>query len=75
MLLIFFLSFTAEHPWPFNDHLVIYVRHAGPGVMVGQAWQEGKELEQVPKKFCGEMLMVKYFAACGQWKEGCANSD
>ncbi|CAD5181018.1 unnamed protein product [Musa acuminata subsp. malaccensis] len=65
----------AEHPWPFNDHLVIYVRHAGPGVMVGQAWQEGKELEQVPKKLCGEILMVKYFAAGGQWKEGCAESD
>lgn len=48
-----------EHRWPFNDHLVIYIRHAGPGVLVGQAWQEGKDLEQVPKKFCGEILMVK----------------
>ncbi|KAI0504693.1 hypothetical protein KFK09_015646 [Dendrobium nobile] len=49
----------AKHPWPFNDHLVIYVRHAGPGVVVGQAWQEGNDLDQVPKKFCGEILMVK----------------
>jgi len=53
------ITLTVEHRWPFNDHLVIYVRHAGPGVLVGQAWQEGKDLEQVPKKFCGEMLMVK----------------
>ncbi|KAJ0984943.1 hypothetical protein J5N97_003299 [Dioscorea zingiberensis] len=52
----------AKHPWPFNDHLVIYIRHVGPGVSVGQAWQEGKELNQVPKKFCGDILMVKdYF--------------
>ncbi|PKA49183.1 hypothetical protein AXF42_Ash010868 [Apostasia shenzhenica] len=42
-----------KHPWPFNDHLVIYIRHVGPGVLVGQAWQEGRDLEQVPKKFCG----------------------
>ncbi|KAJ6847725.1 uncharacterized protein M6B38_276475 [Iris pallida] len=51
-----------EHRWPFDDHLVIYVRHAGPGVVVGQAWQEGKDLEQVPKKFCGEILMVKDYS-------------
>lgn len=50
---------TEEHRWPFDDHLVIYVRHGGPGVLVGQAWQEGKDLDQVPKKFCGEILMVK----------------
>ncbi|KAK1291787.1 hypothetical protein QJS10_CPB17g00114 [Acorus calamus] len=49
----------AIHPFPFDDHLAIYIRHAGPGLLVGQAWQEGKELEQVPKKFCGEILMVK----------------
>ncbi|GMH14105.1 hypothetical protein Nepgr_015946 [Nepenthes gracilis] len=48
-----------KHPWPFDDQVVIYVRHVGPGVMVGQAWQEGKELEQVPKKLCSEILMVK----------------
>ncbi|XP_078434100.1 WD repeat protein isoform X2 [Wolffia australiana] len=46
-----------SHRQPFADQLVVYIRHAGPGVMVGQAWQEGKELEQVPKKFCGEILM------------------
>ncbi|CAA0821189.1 Unknown protein [Striga hermonthica] len=49
----------AKHPWPLNDQVVIYIRHVGPGVMVGQAWQEGKELQQVPKKLCNEILMVK----------------
>uniref|UniRef100_A0A803KQR2 Uncharacterized protein n=1 Tax=Chenopodium quinoa TaxID=63459 RepID=A0A803KQR2_CHEQI len=49
----------AKHPWPFNDQVVIYVRHLGPGVMVGQVWQEGLALEQIPKKLCGEILMVK----------------
>ncbi|KAI3455720.1 hypothetical protein Pfo_012383 [Paulownia fortunei] len=54
----------AKHPWPFNDQVVIYIRHMGPGVLVGQAWQEGKALQQVPKKLCSEILMVKdYFAS------------
>lgn len=53
----------AKHPYPFNDQVVIYVRHVGPGVSVGQAWQEGKELQQVPRKLCGEILMVKNYAA------------
>ncbi|XP_074288084.1 uncharacterized protein LOC141613241 [Silene latifolia] len=51
-----------RHPRPFNDQVVIYVRHVGPGVMVGQAWQEGIALEQVPKKLCGEILMVKDYS-------------
>ncbi|KAK9726807.1 hypothetical protein RND81_05G238400 [Saponaria officinalis] len=53
----------AKHRWPFNDQVVIYVRHVGPGVMVGQAWQEGIALEQVPRKLCGEILMVKDYSA------------
>ncbi|XP_058113876.1 uncharacterized protein LOC131256836 [Magnolia sinica] len=52
----------AKHPWPFDDYVVVYIRHVGPGVMAGQAWQEGKALEQVPRKFCGEILMVKDYA-------------
>ncbi|CAN0880505.1 hypothetical protein LINGRAHAP2_LOCUS13685 [Linum grandiflorum] len=48
-----------KHPYPFDDHVVVYVRHIGPGVSVGQAWQEGKELQQVPRKLCSEILMVK----------------
>ncbi|KAK7272955.1 hypothetical protein RIF29_14000 [Crotalaria pallida] len=51
-----------KHPYPFNDHLVIYVRYLGPGVSVGQAWQEGKKLEQVPQKLCSEILMVKDYS-------------
>ncbi|XP_057535713.1 uncharacterized protein LOC130813838 [Amaranthus tricolor] len=54
---------SAKHPWPFNDELVIYVRHLGPGVMVGQVWQEGLTLEQIPKKLCSEILMVKNYCA------------
>lgn len=50
---------VAKHPYPFNDEVVIYIRHIGPGVSVGQAWQEGKNLQQLPKKLCGEILMVK----------------
>lgn len=49
----------AKHPWPFNDQLVVYIRSAGPNVLVGQAWQEGKELEQVPQKFLGELVLIK----------------
>ncbi|XP_074562178.1 uncharacterized protein LOC141818618, partial [Curcuma longa] len=64
-----------EHPWPFNDHLVIYLRHAGPGVVVGQAWQEGKDLEQVPKKLCGEILMIKDFYATGEEEESPTNAN
>ncbi|PPD85212.1 hypothetical protein GOBAR_DD17872 [Gossypium barbadense] len=50
-----------KHPYPFSDEVVIYIRHMGPGVLVGQAWQEGKELDQVPQKLCGEILMVKEY--------------
>ncbi|KAK3035570.1 hypothetical protein RJ639_034775 [Escallonia herrerae] len=56
----------AKHPWPFNDQVVIYIRHVGPGVLVGQAWQEGEALEQIPKKLCGEILMVKEHALLGK---------
>lgn len=34
----------------------------GPGVLIGQAWQEGKALDQVPQKLFGEILMVKNYA-------------
>ncbi|XAR49804.1 hypothetical protein NMG60_11003951 [Bertholletia excelsa] len=49
----------AKHPWPFNDQVFIYVRHVGPGVLIGQAWQEGEALEKLPRKLCREILMVK----------------
>ncbi|CAI9110122.1 OLC1v1010098C1 [Oldenlandia corymbosa var. corymbosa] len=54
----------AKHPWPFNDEVVVYIRQVGPGVLVGQAWQEGVAMEQLPKKLCGDILMVKdYFSS------------
>ncbi|KAK4394996.1 hypothetical protein Sango_1653900 [Sesamum angolense] len=58
----------AKHGWPFDDQVVIYVRRLGPGVVVGQAWQEGKALEQVPKKLFNEMLMVKDYFGCSKKK-------
>ncbi|XP_010428213.1 PREDICTED: uncharacterized protein LOC104712916 isoform X2 [Camelina sativa] len=51
----------SKHPYPFNDSVVIYIRHIGPGVCVGQAWQEGKELQQVPQRLCSDILMVKQY--------------
>ncbi|KAJ4909397.1 Uncharacterized protein Rs2_04018 [Raphanus sativus] len=51
----------AKHPYPFNDSVIIYIRHIGPGVCVGQAWQEGKELQQVPQRLCSDILMVKQY--------------
>lgn len=41
----------------------MYVRYIGPGVSVGQAWQEGNKLEQIPQKLCGEILMVKDYTS------------
>ncbi|KAL0414966.1 UNVERIFIED_CONTAM: hypothetical protein Slati_3328500 [Sesamum latifolium] len=58
----------AKHPWPLDDQVVIYVRQLGPGVVVGQAWQEGKALEQVPKKLFNEILMVKDYFGCSKKK-------
>lgn len=52
-----------KHPYPFNDQAVMYVRYLGPGVSVAQAWQEGTDLEQVPRKLCGEILMVKDYTS------------
>lgn len=57
------LFFAVKHPYPFNDQIVVYVRHLGPGVSVGQAWQEGNKLDQIPRKLCGEILMVKDYTS------------
>ncbi|KAF4350949.1 hypothetical protein F8388_021656 [Cannabis sativa] len=56
----------AKHPYPFNDQVVVYVRHLGPGVSIGQAWQEGKALEQVPRKLCSEILMVRDYSTASR---------
>ncbi|XP_010553188.1 PREDICTED: uncharacterized protein LOC104823333 isoform X2 [Tarenaya hassleriana] len=50
-----------KHPYPFSDNVVIYVRHIGPGVCVGQAWQEGVQLHQLPRKLSADILFVKQF--------------
>ena len=60
-----FFPIAGKHPWPFNDQVMIYVRHIGPGVLVGQAWQEGKALEQLPQRLCSDILMVKNYASAG----------
>ncbi|KAL5072300.1 hypothetical protein RYX36_011284 [Vicia faba] len=52
-----------KHLYPFNDQIVIYVRYLGPGVSVGQAWQEGNKLDQIPRKLCGEILIVKDYTS------------
>ncbi|KAF3430951.1 hypothetical protein FNV43_RR25681 [Rhamnella rubrinervis] len=56
----------ARHPYPFNDQVVVYIRQLGPGVLVGQAWQEGKALDQVPRKLFDEILMVKNYDGFGE---------
>ncbi|KAL9316535.1 hypothetical protein ACSQ67_017536 [Phaseolus vulgaris] len=38
-----------KHPYPFNDQIVVYVRYLGPGVSVGQAWQEDELIAQLVK--------------------------
>ncbi|KAJ4718722.1 WD repeat-containing protein 49 isoform 1 [Melia azedarach] len=53
----------AKHPYPFSDRVLIYIRHVGPGVLVGQVWQEGEELQKLPQKLYGEILMVKDYSA------------
>lgn len=62
VFIIIFFHFAAKHLYPFNDQVVVYVRYLGPGVLVGQAWQEGKVLEQVPRKLCAEILMIKDYS-------------
>lgn len=52
-----------KHSWPFNDQVIVYVRYVGPGLLIGQAWQEGAALEQVPRKLFSEILMVKDYAS------------
>lgn len=50
----------AKHPWPFNDASFDYLRPAGPGVLVGQWWIEGRDLEQIPQKRADFVLIKNY---------------
>ncbi|KAL1292635.1 hypothetical protein HN51_053201 [Arachis hypogaea] len=43
-----------KHPYPFNHQLVIYIRHIGPGVCIGQAWQKGTKIKQVPRNYAAK---------------------
>ncbi|KAB2610925.1 hypothetical protein D8674_018957 [Pyrus ussuriensis x Pyrus communis] len=63
-LLLDFNRFTEITPMFFSrGKVVVYVHHLGPGVSVGQAWQEGKKLQQVPQKLCSDILRVKNYSA------------
>ncbi|KAL2612054.1 hypothetical protein R1flu_023746 [Riccia fluitans] len=50
-----------RHLAPFNDKACDYMRAVGPGVVVGQCWVEGVDLEQTPRKVFGEFLLVQKF--------------
>eukprot|EP00250_Pteridium_aquilinum_P020904 c24986_g1_i1 orf=457-1539(-) len=50
----------ARHPWPFSDASFDYLRPAGPGVLVGQWWIEGIDLEQMPEKRLDFVLIKDY---------------
>lgn len=48
----------AKHPWPFKDQ-VVYMRSAGPNVLVGQALQKDREHEKAPPKLWGMIVLIK----------------
>lgn len=52
----------AKHPWPFSDGSFDYIRPVGPGVFVGQWWQEGKDIKQIPEKRANLLLIKDYFS-------------
>ncbi|CAI7793182.1 unnamed protein product, partial [Closterium sp. NIES-53] len=47
------------HPPIFDDDFRDYVRAAGPGVIVGQSWQEGREVDAEPRQFLGEFILIR----------------
>lgn len=53
----FHLAFVsgADGPWPSSNHFVIYMRAAGPNVLVGQAWAGGENR----KRLWAEVVIVK----------------
>lgn len=57
----FVVGFAVKHLPPFNDKACDYLRAVGPGVLVGQAWVEGRKLEQFPRQLFGEFMMVQKF--------------
>ncbi|CAI5960993.1 unnamed protein product [Closterium sp. NIES-65] len=53
------LTSIRPHPPIFDDDFRDYVRAAGPGVIVGQSWQEGREVDAEPRQFLGEFILVR----------------
>ncbi|KAG6555497.1 hypothetical protein Mapa_002732 [Marchantia paleacea] len=49
------------HLPPFNDKACDYLRAVGPGVVVGQGWVEGLDLEQIPRRLFGEFVMIQKY--------------
>ncbi|CAI5938347.1 unnamed protein product [Closterium sp. NIES-64] len=52
-------TLSGPHPPIFDDDFRDYVRAAGPGVIVGQSWQEGREVDAEPRQFLGEFILVR----------------
>eukprot|EP00850_Spirogloea_muscicola_P005786 SM000027S09567 [mRNA] locus=s27:32911:34821:- [translate_table: standard] len=48
-----------RHPHPFSDAMYDHVRAAGPGVLVGQSWQEGRQPDALPRKYLSEFVLVR----------------
>lgn len=51
----FAIVFGARGPWPSSNHFVIYMRAAGPNVLIGQAWTGGEN----SKRLWAEVVLVK----------------
>lgn len=47
--------FGADGPWPSSNPFVIYMRAAGPNVLIGQAWTGGEN----SKRLWAEVILVK----------------
>ena len=45
----------------FNNGFRDYVRPLGPGVLVGQLWEEGRGMDFQPQKVWGEFVLVKRY--------------
>eukprot|EP00850_Spirogloea_muscicola_P023948 SM000410S15573 [mRNA] locus=s410:29643:31922:- [translate_table: standard] len=48
-----------RHLHPFSDAMYDHVRAAGPGVLVGQSWQEGRQPDALPRKYLSEFVLVR----------------
>lgn len=37
----------------------MYLRAAGPGIIVGQLWEDGEFVDSEPKQFLGGVLLIR----------------